>query len=251
MPGTQRNTLRLSQNCRKIPHLAPYLPANDGVHWPVGAGFKYRRGAARGIANAIHLFLPRVWHNDLLYKIHYPWGFRMLLRPLLLLSLASLVSACSYFSFFSTAVDDDAITIHKRLQEARDNAPATTDAPVAAMFPVQVNYSIKSKIVANHELAIDIEYLALKDIAVLRLGYLTSDGLALIKKSSPLKYQALKQHQLINQRIIVVPEEENQYYVSIILVAENGEDKSDRVVQIPIALGKYSLKQGPPHNESP
>ncbi len=173
----------------------------------------------------------------------------MLIRLMLLLGLASLLSACSYFSFFSTKQGDDAIAIHKRLQEARDSDPSTAALSPATEFPVRLNYSIKSKMLAGHELEIDIEYLALKDINVLKLGYTTSDGLVLQTRGSPLMYQEIKQHQLINHRIVVVPEEENKYYVNIILVVENGEDKFDKKLQIPIALGKYSRKQGPAINE--
>ncbi len=202
-----------------------------------------------GIANVVHLFLPGVWHNNPMVKNLYQSELRMLIRRMLLLGLASLLSACSYFSFFSTKQGDDAIAIHKRLQEARDSDPSTAALSPATEFPVRLNYSIKSKMLAGHELEIEIEYLALKDINVLKLGYTTSDGLVLQTKGSPLMYQEIKQHQLINHRIVVVPEEENKYYVNIILVVENGEDKSDKKLQIPIALGKYSLKQGPAINE--
>ena len=176
-------------------------------------------------------------------KISYPLGLRMMLRQLLLIGLAGLLSACSYFSFFSSKDDDNALAIYKRLQEARENDPSSS--PGAAVdFPVRVSYSIKSKMIANQELEIEIEYLALKDIKLLKLGYTSTEGLALISKSSQLKYEEIKQHQLISQRIIVVPEEENLYYVNIIMITENAEEKADKKLQIPIALGKYSLKQG-------
>jgi hypothetical protein len=174
-----------------------------------------------------------------------------LLRLGTLFTLTWLLSACSYFSFFSTKQGDDAVTIYKQLQEAKENEPATAAAPATTEFPVRVNYAIKTKMLADHDLEIEIEYLALKALPVLKVGYTTSEGLDLITKTSKLRYQDIQQHQLIQHRIVVVPDEENEYYVNIIMVTEDGDVKTGKQVRIPIALGKFSLQQRPKVSETP
>lgn len=156
-----------------------------------------------------------------------------------LLSLAG----CSWFPFFGTETEEDAYTIVKQMQET-----ASVDQTAAAKLtdlPVRVNYAFKSKPMADHDLEMEVEYMALKELAGLQLQYRTSEGLELVKRPSPLQYQTIKRYDIVTHRLVVVPKEEGHYTLNIFVVTKEAEDQRGREIIVPIALGKFSLEPAP------
>jgi len=163
-------------------------------------------------------------------------GFSRILLGCVVLPL----SGCSWMPFFGDEPPADAITIVTRLQEA--TTTQGENAPKGVELPVRVNYSFKSKPAVNTELEVEIEYLALKPLHELKMGYTTSDGLELVDNASPLSFTALKQFDVITQRVVVMPKEENHYTFSIYVVTKEGEEERGKQITVPIAVGRYSLQ---------
>jgi hypothetical protein len=157
------------------------------------------------------------------------------------------LAGCSWFPFFGTETEEDAYTIVKQMQET-----ASVDQAAAVKLtdlPVRVNYAFKSKPMADHDLEVEVEYMALKDLASLQLDYRTSEGLALVRRASPLQYQTVKRYDIVTQRLVVVPKEEGHYTLNIYVATKAGDDQRGRQIIIPIALGKFSLEPAPVINE--
>lgn len=134
----------------------------------------------------------------------------------------------------------DAITIVTRLNEAAAAPGENVAKPVE--LPVRVNYSFKSKPAVNTELEVEIEYLALQPLNELKMGYTTSDGLQLVENASPLSFTALKQFDVITQRIVVMPKVENHFILNLYVVTKVGEEERGKLITVPIAVGRYSLQ---------
>lgn len=178
----------------------------------------------------IRVFQTGVWHNAMMLKQF---------AAIPLLGAILLLSGCSWLSLFNSEPSADAITIVNRLNETA--AAQTGSKPAHVELPVRVNYSFKSKPAVNTDLEVEIEYLALKPIDELKVGYTTSDGLALADGAAPQTYTALKQFDVIMRHVIVVPKNENRFILSIYVVTKIAEAEHGEQITVPIAVGRYSL----------
>ncbi len=182
-------------------------------------------------AQGMGVFQTGVWHNASML-IQFP--------KILLFCAILLLSGCSWLSWFNTEKPADAITIVNRLNEA---AAAQTGAkPPHVDLPVRVNYSFKSKPAVATDLEVEIEYMALKPIDELMVGYTTGDGLALAEGAAPRTYTALKQFDVITRRVIVVPSQENRFVLSLYVVTKVADEERGEQITVPIAVGRYSLQ---------
>lgn len=185
------------------------------------------------------LFLQEVWHNILMATTT--------LRHILPFSFL-LLSGCSWFPFFSsTPAEEDAVTVVNNLKSARETDPSVVTK--LSNLPVRVNYVFKSKPQVHEDLDVEVEYLILKDIHKMRLGYVASDGLSIDTPASPLYFEDMKKFQTLTQHLVIVPDAESHYFLRIYVVTNEGDDLQGKEIVIPIAVGKVSLEPSPQSKE--
>jgi hypothetical protein len=114
--------------------------------------------------------------------------------------------------------------------------------PLPVQLPVQVNYTITRKPQIDREMHIDFQFIALKAIPVLRFGFTTSDGLELVSSDVRERYLKLKPRETFSKDVIVEPTAENEFYLNLFVVTENGDEKLAKLIKVPIAIGDYALK---------
>lgn len=114
--------------------------------------------------------------------------------------------------------------------------------PLRVHLPIRINYTVTRKPQINRELQIDFEFIAEKAIPVLRIGLNTSDGLELVSSDVLERYHNIKPRQSFSKSVIVEPRDENEFYLNMYVVTENGEEKLARLIRIPIAIGDSALK---------
>lgn len=114
--------------------------------------------------------------------------------------------------------------------------------PVPVHLPVRINYSVSHKPQVGREMRIDFEFIAEKAIPVLRIGIGTSDGLELVSSDLLQRYQNIKPRQSFSKSVVVEPQAENEFYLSLYVVSEDGDRRLAELIRIPIAIGDYALK---------
>jgi hypothetical protein len=114
--------------------------------------------------------------------------------------------------------------------------------PLPVKLPVQINYTVSRKPQIDRDLHIDFQFIALKAIPVLRIGLTTSDGLDMISDDVRLRYLKLKPRQTFSRDVVVRPTAENEFYLNLYVVTENGDKKLAKLIRVPIAIGEYALK---------
>lgn len=115
--------------------------------------------------------------------------------------------------------------------------------PLPVKLPVSINYTVTRKPQVGRDLQIDIQFIAEKQIPVLRIGLTTSDGLDLISTDVRERYLDLKPRQSFTKSVVVEPTQENEFYLNMFVVTEIGEQKLARLIKVPIAIGEYALKK--------
>jgi len=161
----------------------------------------------------------------------------MTLSRILLVSLTALwLTACS---LFMSEIDEDVLVVaHQLLEEQKDDL----GQPKEIEMPVRVNYSIHRKPLIAHALEVEFEFLPEQKIPVLRLGVSASDGLEIEAGGTGEKYIDVEARRAIKKQVIVVPTEENEFYLNLFVVTELGTDRRARQVKVPVALGKFSRR---------
>lgn len=155
----------------------------------------------------------------------------------LLISLALLVlGGCSLLRHEG---DVDVVQVAKQLLIAQKDRYGD---PLPVQLPVQVNYTVTRKPQINREMHIDFQFIALKAIPVLRIGLTTSDGLKLNSSDVHERYLKLKPRQSFSKDVVVEPTAENEFYLNLFVVTENGGERLAKLIKIPIAIGGYALK---------
>ena len=155
-------------------------------------------------------------------------------RPLVLILGSLLLTACS---IFISETDEDVLQVAQQLLEEQKDQYGE---PKKIALPVRVNYAIHQKPVIKQELEIEFEFLPESNIAVLRLGLTASDGLEIVDGDIGEKYSDLEARQVFKKYVTVIPGEENEFYLNLFVVTEQGEDRRARLVKVPIALGEFS-----------
>jgi len=115
--------------------------------------------------------------------------------------------------------------------------------PLPVHLPIRINYTVTRKPQIDREMQIDFEFIAEKAIPILRVGLTTSDGLDLVSSDVLERYHNLQPRQSFTKSVIVEPTAENEFYLSMYVVTENGDAKLARLIKIPIAIGDYALKK--------
>lgn len=115
--------------------------------------------------------------------------------------------------------------------------------PLPVHLPIRINYTVTRKPQIDREMRIDFEFIAEKAIPVLRIGLASSDGLKLESSDLQERYLDIKPRQSFTKSVIVEPTQENEFYLDLYVVTENGDDKLARLIKIPIAIGDYALKK--------
>ncbi|MBI3560943.1 MAG: hypothetical protein HY080_04415 [Gammaproteobacteria bacterium] len=167
----------------------------------------------------------------------------------LVLGLALLQTGCSWVSGLFAEKADDVAGLVQRLNPS-SQTDSDANPPPVVQLPVRVNYTFKSKPLANEDLDVEIEYMALKDINSLKLGYTTSDGLEVVSSAPALRYTDLKQYAVITHHLTLLPQSEGHYFLHLFVVTQVGEQQQGKEISIPIALGKYSLEAAPAEPEN-
>lgn len=157
-------------------------------------------------------------------------------RVVILLLFATLLSACSLLRHEH---DADVVVVAKQLLVAQRDQYGD---PIPVELPVEVNYTVVRKPQINRDMHIDFQFVALKAIPVLRIGFTTSEGLDMISSDVRERYLDLKPRQGFTRNIVVEPTSENEFYLNLFVVTENGDRKQARLIKVPIALGTYTLK---------
>lgn len=114
--------------------------------------------------------------------------------------------------------------------------------PRPVKLPIEVNYTVSRKPQINRDMHINFQFIALKSIPVLRIGFTTSDGLEMISSDVRERYFKLRPRQTFHRNITVQPTAENEFYLNLYVVTENGDKKLAKLIKVPIAIGSYTLK---------
>lgn len=160
----------------------------------------------------------------------------MSLLRVAMLCVFLLLSGCSLLRHEH---DADVVVVAKQLLVAQRDQYGD---PLPVKLPVEVNYTVARKPEIRHELHINFQFIALRAIPVLRIGFTTSDGLDLISSDVRERYLDLKPRQSFNRDIVVEPTSENEFYLNLFVVTENGDRKLAKLIKVPIAIGTYTLK---------
>lgn len=158
-------------------------------------------------------------------------------RRIIIIGLLSLLlSACGLLSHEE---DADVIKTAEGLLAAQKDQYGD---PLPVHLPVRINYTVSHKPQINREMQIDFEFIAEKAIPVLRVGVTTSDGLELVSSDVQQRYLKIKPRQSFTKSVIVEPSEENEFYLNLYVISEDGDNKLAELIKVPIAIGEYSLK---------
>lgn len=158
-----------------------------------------------------------------------------IIRISILVVLSAVLGACGILS----EEDENVLDIARQLLQEQKNEYGEA---MKVDLPIRVNYSIYQKPIVGHDLSIELEFIAERKIPILRIGLGTTDGLELITYVKE-RYLDVAARQIIKKEVIVVPTEENLFYLNLFVVTEIGEDRRAKHIKIPIALGEYSLKK--------
>jgi len=157
-------------------------------------------------------------------------------RVILIGFLSLLLSACGLLSHEE---DVDVIKTAEGLLAAQKDQYGD---PLPLHLPVRINYTVSRKPQIKREMQIDFEFIAEKAVPVLRIGFTTSDGLELTSSDVRERYLNLKPRQTFTKSVIVEPSEENEFYLNLYVISEDGDNKLAELIKVPIAIGDYALK---------
>ena len=158
------------------------------------------------------------------------------LRTILWCVLPFILGGCS---LLHPQKDVDDVQVAQQLLTAQKDQYGD---PRPVQLPVQVNYTVSRKPQIGRDMHIDFQFIALKAIPVLRIGLTTSDGLDMISDNVRLRYMGLKSRQTFTRDVVVEPTSENEFYLNLYVVTENGDKKLAKLIKVPIAIGDYALK---------
>lgn len=158
------------------------------------------------------------------------------LRLILLCAILFALGACSLLQHEK---DVDVVLVAQQLLMAQKDQYGD---PLPVKLPVQINYTVSRKPQIDRDLHVDFQFIALKAIPVLRIGLTTSDGLDMISDDVRLRYLNLKPRQTFTRDVVVQPTAENEFYLNLYVVTENGDKKLAKLIRVPIAIGEYALK---------
>lgn len=157
-------------------------------------------------------------------------------RVFLIVLLVLTLSACGLFSHEE---DADVIKTAEGLLAAQKDQYGD---PLPIHLPVRINYTVSHKPQIGRELRIDFEFIAEKAIPVLRFGFTTSDGLTLVSSDVRERYMNIKPRQSFTKHIVVEPSEENEFYLNLYVITQEGDKELADLIKVPIAIGDYALK---------
>lgn len=160
------------------------------------------------------------------------------LRRALFILLVTTLYSCGIFY----EQDENVLLIARQLLQAQVDE---LGEPRKVDLPVRVNYTVHRKPLIDHDLEIEFEFIAERQIPMLRFGLEASEGLELVSYDIRERYLDVPARYVLNKKVIVVPTEENEFYLSLYVVTEIGDDKRARQIKIPIALGEYSQYRKP------
>ena len=159
-----------------------------------------------------------------------------LFRVAMLCVFPLLLSGCSLLRHEH---DTDVVVVAKQLLVAQRDQYGD---PIPVKLPVEVNYTVTRKPEIRRDMHINFQFIALRAIPVLRIGFTTSDGLDMISSDARERYLDLKPRQSFNRDIVVEPTSENEFYLNLFVVTENGDRKLAKLIKVPIAIGTFTLK---------
>lgn len=159
-----------------------------------------------------------------------------LLRVVFLSGLLIQLSGCSLLRY---KYDADVVVVAKQLLIAQRDQYGD---PVPVKLPVEVSYTVTRKPEIHRDMHIDFQFTALKAIPVLRIGFTTSDGLDMVSSNVRMRYLDLKPRQTFTRDIEVEPTSENEFYLNLYVVTENGNQKLAKLIKVPVAIGTFALK---------
>ena len=159
------------------------------------------------------------------------------LRGLLICILIFVLGGCSWFRHGD---DEDVLKV---VQQQLDLQKDQYGDSLPVNLPIRINYTLTRKPQIDRDMQIDFEFIAEKAIPLLRIGITTSDGLKLLSSDVSEHYVDLKPRQAFIKSVIVEPTAENEYYVTMYVLTQIGEDKLAKLIKVPIALGDYSQKK--------
>ena len=158
-------------------------------------------------------------------------------RIFLIVILFVFVSGCSWLK---SEEDVDVLAVAQQLLDAQKDE---NGEPINVKMPIRINYTVDRKPLIDHDVVVEFEFVAEKEIPVLRIGLTTSDGLELDSSDIRERYSDLQPRQTFTESVVVIPKEENEYYLNMFVVTEIGDEKLAKLMKIPIAVGEYSLKR--------
>lgn len=158
-------------------------------------------------------------------------------RVLIIFILAAVLGGCSWLKHEE---DEDVLAVAQQLLDAQKDE---NGEPLNIKLPIQINYTIDRKALIDHDVEIEFEFVAEKEIPVLRIGMTTSDGLVLDSSDVKERYLDLQPRQTFTKSVVVIPKEENVFYLNVFVVTQIGDEKLAKLIKIPIALGEYSKRK--------
>lgn len=158
------------------------------------------------------------------------------LRLTVLYVFLLLLSGCS---LLHSEHDKDVVIVARQLLVAQRDKYGD---PIPVKLPLEVNYTISHKPEIRRDMHIKFQFIALSAIPVLRIGFTTSDGLDMVSSDVRERYLGLKARQSFNKDIVVEPTSENEFYLNLFVVTENGGKKLAKLIKVPIAIGDFALK---------
>lgn len=148
-----------------------------------------------------------------------------------------LLSSCAWLRHEE---DVDVIKVAQNLLAAQKDQYGD---PKPVELPIRINYTITRKPQVDRDMQFDFEFIAEKEIPVLRIGLTTSDGLDLVSSDVRERYLDLQPRQSFIKTVIVEPTKEDEFYLNMYVVTEIGDEKLAKLIKIPIAIGEFALKK--------
>lgn len=158
-------------------------------------------------------------------------------RVLLSFILLAFLSGCSWLH---REEDEDALVVAQQLLDAQKDQNGD---PIDVKLPIRINYTVARKPLIDHDVDIEFEFVAEKEIPVLQIALTTSDGLKLDSSDIGERYLDLQPRQSFTKNVVVIPQEENEFYLNMFVVTQIGDEKLAKLIKIPVAVGQYSMRK--------